>query len=301
MTATQVKAPRLSGQRSGRRQRPGRQQNVLRRVSFTGAVLLAVAVVLFPIYWIVLSAFTPTSTLFSASFNFLPTHWSLANFRVGFSVVPVGSEIWHTLVLGIVPAALALLVALPASYAFGRLRFAGRGPLLALVVFGGFLPVVASIIPLFELFRTLDIIGTWWALFLVYTGFEIGFTVWILSIFVSRIPVELEEAARLDGASEASVLRWVITPLLRPALASLFIVNFLWGWNQFLLPTVFSTSDATAPLVVGISSAADNPQLHSVVWGAEAAFGLVVLVPAAIVVLFFQRKIAEGITAGAVK
>lgn len=295
MTATQLKSGRLS------RQLFGRRQNVLRRVSFCGAVLLAMAVVLFPVYWVVLSAFTPNSALFSRSFNFLPTHWSLANFRAGFSVVPAGSEAWHSVVLAVVPAGLSLLVALPASYAFGRLRFAGRGPLLALVVFGGFLPIVASIIPLFELFQTLHIIGTWWALFLVYTGFEVGFTTWILSIFVSRIPVELEEAARVDGASEASVRRRVITPLLRPALVSLFIVNFLWGWNQFLLPTVFSTSNATAPLVVGITSAAENPQLHSVAWGAEAAFGLVVLVPAVVVVLIFQRKIAEGITAGAVK
>lgn len=296
MTVNQLELNRVS-----RRQRPGTRRRALRRVLFGVAVLLAMAVVLFPVYWIVVSAFTPTSTLFSLSFNFLPIQWSLANFRAGFSEVPVGSEAWHSVILAVVPAALALLVALPASYAFGRLRFAGRGPLLAVVVFGGFLPIVVSMIPLFELFQALHIIGTWWPLFLVYTGFELGFTVWILSIFVARIPIELEQAARLDGASEAGVLRWIIVPLLRPALVSLFIINFLWGWNQFLLPTVFSTSDATAPLVVGIFTAGENQQLHSVVWGSEAAFGLVSLVPAVAVVLIFQRKIAEGITAGAVK
>lgn len=281
--------------------RRGRRRALARRAGFAVCLTVAMVILLLPVYWIVLSAFTPTSVLFNSNFNFLPTHWSLANFRIGFSVVPVASYFWHSVVLASVPAVLAMLVALPAAYAFGRLRFVGRGTILGLVVFSGFLPIVVSIIPLFELFKTLHLIGTWWAMFLVYTAFQLGFTAWILSLFIARIPPELEEAARLDGASEREVLRWVISPLLRPALASLFIVNFLASWNQFLLPTVFSTTSSTAPLVVGISQASENPVLHSVVWGAQAAFGLLVVAPAIVVVLIFQRRISEGLTAGAVK
>ncbi len=119
------------------------------------------------------------------------------------------------MLLGVVPACLAMLVALPAAYAFGRLKFFGRGGILALIVFSGFLPIVASIIPLFELFKDLHIIGTWWALFLVYTGFLLGFTTWILSLFVARIPIEVEEAARPSIVSELehALLRFVIVPL----------------------------------------------------------------------------------------
>jgi ABC-type glycerol-3-phosphate transport system permease component len=273
----------------------------LRRSAFAGCVIVGIAVILFPVYWIVLSAFTPSSTLFNPGFDFLPAHWSLANFRLGFSVVPVWSYFAHSVILATVPSCLALLVALPASYAFGRLRFFGRGGILGLVVFSGFLPIVVSIIPLFELFKDLNIIGTWWVMFLVYTAFQLGFTTWIMSLFVARIPVELEEAAKLDGATANGIFRWVVVPLLRPALASLFIVNFVASWNQFLLPTVFSTSNGTSPLVLGIAQAAENPVLHSVVWGAEAAFGLVVVVPAILVVLVFQRRISEGLTAGALK
>ena len=279
----------------------GPSRIVVRKVLFAAAIVVGVAILMFPVYWIVLSAFTPEQILFSSHFNFLPLHWSLANFRTGFQVVPVGSYFLHSVVLGVVPACLAMLVALPAGYAFGRLKFFGRGGILALIVFSGFLPVVASIIPLFELFKDLHIIGTWWALFLVYTGFLLGFTTWILSLFVARIPIEVEEAARLDGANEPALLRFVIVPLLRPAIASLFIVDFLASWNQFLLPTIFSTSTSTSPLVLGISQASQNPQLHSVAWGPQAAFGLIVVVPAIIVVLIFQRRIAGGLTAGAVK
>jgi trehalose/maltose transport system permease protein len=274
---------------------------LLRRGAFAAGIVVGMVIVLFPVYWVVLSAFTPTATLFSRGFDFLPLHWSLSNFRIGFAVVPVWSYLWHSVLLSTVPPCLALLVAMPASYAFGRLKFAGRGSILGLVVFTGFLPIVVSIIPLFELFKALDLIGTWWVMFLVYTGFELGFTTWIMSLFVARIPFELEEAARLDGAHEWGVFRWVIAPLLRPALASLFIVNFLASWNQFLLPTVFSSGNGTAPLVLGISQASENPVLHSVVWGSEAAFGLLVLAPAVIVVLIFQRRISAGLTAGAVK
>lgn len=281
--------------------RQARTSTVVRRVAFVVCLAVGMAAVLFPVYWIVLSAFTPQSVLFSPHFDFLPFHFSLSNFQVGFKVVAVGSYFWHSVVLATVPTLLSLLVAIPAGYAFGRLRFVGQRAIIALIVFTGFLPIVVSIIPLFELFKAIHLIGTWWALFLVYTGFQLGFTTWILSLFVARIPAELEEAARLDGAGEAGVLRYVIAPLLRPALASLFIVNFLTSWNQFLLPTVFSTGANTTPLVSGISQASENPVLHSVVWGAQAAFGLVVLVPAVIVVIIFQRRISEGLTAGAVK
>lgn len=281
--------------------RPVRTSIVVRRAAFTVCLTVAMAVVLFPVYWIALSSFTPQTILFSRHFDFLPLHLSLSNFRVGFKVVPVGAYFWHSVVLSTVPTLLSLLVAIPAGYAFGRLKFVGQRAIIALIVFTGFLPIVVSIIPLFELFKALHLIGTWWALFLVYTGFQLGFTTWILSLFVARIPGELEEAARLDGAGEAGVLRYVIAPLLRPALASLFIVNFLTSWNQFLLPTVFSTGANTTPLVSGISQASENPVLHSVVWGAQAAFGLVVLVPAVIVVIIFQRRVSEGLTAGAIK
>ncbi len=246
---------------------------MVRKVLFVVTLVAAICVLMFPVYWIVLSAFTPEQTLFSPNFNFLPLHWSLANFKTGFDVVPVGSYFVHSVVLAIIPASLAILVSLPAGYAFGRMKFFARGTILVLVVFCGFLPIVASIIPLFELFKDMGIIGSWWALFLVYTGFELGFTTWILSLFVARIPVEVEEAARLDGASEPAMLRFVMVPLLRPAIASLFIVNFLASWNQFLLPTVFSTSSSTSPLVLGISQASENPTLHSVAWGPRPPSG----------------------------
>jgi trehalose/maltose transport system permease protein len=268
---------------------------------FGACFAIAIVVVLFPTYWIVISAITPQSVLFSPGFNFLPLHLTLANFREGFAVVPVLTYFWHSVVLATVPACLSSLVAVPAAYSFGRLRFFGRGPILGLVVFTGFLPIMCSVIPLFELFKYLDLIGTWWVMFTVYTAFELGFTTWILTLFVSRIPRELEEAARIDGARDREVFRWLIGPLLAPALASLFIVNFLAAWNQFLLPTIFSTGNSTAPLVLGIAQAAENPALQSVAWGAEAAFGLVVVVPAVLVVLIFQRRIAEGLTAGAIK
>lgn len=276
-------------------------RRVVRRSAFGICVAVALVVVLFPTYWVVLSAITPQGVLFSPGFDFLPTHFTLDNFREGFAVVPVLSYFWHSVVLATVPALLSAVVALPAAYAFGRLKFFGRGPILGLVVFSGFLPIMCSVIPLFELFKDLNLIGTWWVMFVVYTAFELGFTTWILTLFVSRIPVELEEAARIDGAKEREVFRWLVVPLLGPALASLTIVNFLASWNQFLLPTVFSTGNATTPLVLGIAQAAENPVLHSVVWGAEAAFGLVVVVPAVLVVLIFQRRIAEGLTAGAIK
>jgi ABC-type glycerol-3-phosphate transport system permease component len=138
-------------------------------------------------------------------------------------------------------------------------------------------------------------------LFLVYTAFQLGFSTWMLVVFISRIPRDLEDAARLDGASHLGILRWVIAPLVRPALASLFIVNFLASWNQFLLPSVFSTSGSTNPLVLGIAQAGIDPQYQSVVWGAEASFGLFVAIPPVLIVLFFQRRIVSGLTAGAVK
>jgi ABC-type glycerol-3-phosphate transport system permease component len=272
-----------------------------RQVAYAACLVVALLVILFPVYWIVLSAFTPQPVLFGPDFDFLPFHLTLANFQQDFDVVPVFSEFWHSILLAVVPATLAVAVALPAAYAFARMRFVGRSALLAVVVFTGFMPIVCSIIPLYELFKAAHLVGSWWSLLIVYTAFQLGFSTWILVVFISRIPQELEDAARLDGASQLGVLRWVIAPLLRPAVASLFIVNFLASWNQFLLPAVFSTDTSTTPLVMGIAQAGINPQYQTVVWGAEASFGLFVAIPPILIVLLFQRRIASGLTAGAVK
>jgi ABC-type glycerol-3-phosphate transport system permease component len=160
---------------------------------------------------------------------------------------------------------------------------------------------VATIIPLFQIFQRFNLVDSLRGLFILYVGFLLPTSIWIMTSFIRQIPLELEEAAQVDGANFPTILWRVVIPVLRPALATLFLINLITAWDEFFLPVIFSRSSATATLTLGITQAAVNPQYQSVAWGNEAAMGLVVIVPVFALAMIFQKQIVEGLMAGALK
>jgi ABC-type glycerol-3-phosphate transport system permease component len=272
-----------------------------------GKVGLYILVVLFalftlaPIYWIVLSAFTPISELFTTPLHYIPLHPSLDNFVTVSQVVPLAQQFMNSTIFALLSAFFSVVVCLLAAYGFARIRFPGSSLLFLGLLLSSYLPTIATIIPLFQMFQSLSLLDSIQGLVILMVSFLLPTSVWIMTSFVRQIPYELEEAAQVDGAHFLATLWQVVIPVLRPALATVFLINLVAAWQEFFLPLIFSRSSASATLTVGITQAAVNPQYQTVAWGNEAAMGLIVILPVFVLTLIFQKQIVEGLMAGSLK
>jgi len=288
-------APRAA--QSARRASP----TLRRLLLFYGPIVVFLLVTLAPIYWIVLSAFTPVNELFTVPLSYLPRHPSFANFLHVARVVPLAQEFANSALLAGSSSIVSVVVSMLAAYAFARIRFPGSGALLLALLLSGLLPSIATIIPLFQMFQSLNLLDSLQGLLILLVNLLLPTSVWLLTSFIRQIPIELEEAARVDGATFPTILWRIVIPVLRPVLATLFLINFITAWDEFFIPLIFSRSSATSTLTLGITQAAVDPQFQSVVWGNEAAMGLIVIAPVFILAIAFQKQIVEGLMAGALK
>jgi len=276
-------------------------REMLRPVLFYGPIALFLLITFAPIYWIILSAFTPVQELFTSPLRYIPLHPSFVNFQTVSQVVDLGRQGLNSVLLAVLSASISVVVCVLAAYAFARIRFPGSSFLFVGLLLSGFLPSIATIIPLFQTFQALNLVDSLQGLVILLVSFLLPTSVWLLTSFVRQIPIEMEEAAQVDGASFLTILWRIVIPMLRPALATLFLINLITAWDEFFLPLIFSRSNATATLTLGITQAAVNPQYQSVAWGNEAAMGLIVIAPVFILAMAFQKQIVEGLMAGALK
>jgi ABC-type glycerol-3-phosphate transport system permease component len=281
--------------------RPHLSWKVLGNVGLYILVVLFLLFTLLPIYWIVLSAFTPITELFTTPLNYFPAHPSLVNFQTVAQIVNLSQQFLNSTILSASSAVLSVAVCLLAAYAFARIRFPGSNLLFLGLLLSGYLPTIAMIIPLFQLFENLSLLDSLQGLVILLVSFLMPTSVWIMTSFVRQIPVELEEAAQIDGANFLQTLWHVIIPVLRPSIATLFLINLVASWQEFFFPLIFSRSDASATLTLGITQAAVNPVYQTVAWGNEAAMGMIVIAPIFLITLIFQKQIVEGLMAGSLK
>ncbi|HZR44250.1 MAG TPA: carbohydrate ABC transporter permease [Ktedonobacteraceae bacterium] len=276
-------------------------RKLLGKIAFYVVVAIFALITLAPIYWIVLSAFTPISELFTTPLNYFPVHPSLINFETVAQIVPLGDMFLNSVLLSVLSASFSVVVCLLAAYAFARIRFPGSNLLFLGLLLSGYLPTIAMIIPLFQMFENLNLLDSIQGLVILLVGFLLPTSVWIMTSFVRQIPIELEEAAQIDGANFLATLWHVIVPVLRPSIATLFLINLVTSWQEFFFPLIFSRSSASQTLTLGITLAAVNPIYQTVAWGNEAAMGLIVITPVFLVTLVFQKQIVEGLMAGSLK
>ena len=169
---------------------------------------------------------------------------------------------------------------------------------MTLILAISFFPAVAIIAPLFVQFSQLGLINTYWAAIIADTVFALPLTVWILVAFFKELPRDLEEAAKVDGATTLQAFRMVIVPLAAPGVFTAAILTFIFAWNEFLFANTFLFTPNTPPVTVVIPNFAT---VYTTDYGAQAAAAVVVTIPLVILVLIFQRRIVSGLTAGAVK
>ena len=260
-----------------------------------GLVLLAA---LFPFYYAILTSMKSGTALFHA--DYLPRHFSAANYADVLRRGHFPANVLNSVLVSVAVVAVSLLMAVTAAYALGRVRFRGRGLLLLTVLSVSMFPQIAVLSGLFEAVRAAGIYNTLWALVFTYVIFTLPFTVWVLTTFMRSLPLEIEEAAIMDGATPWVVVTKVFLPLLWPALVTTGLLAFIAAWNEFLfaLTFVLSNDKRTVPVAIALLSGATE---HETPWGIIMAASVIVTVPLVALVLVFQKKIVSGLTAGAVK
>lgn len=267
-------------------------------VLFYAAVAFIVVVSVFPFYYAILTSFKQGTDIFRISY--WPTSFSLENYQAVFSQGSFPRNLLNSVFVASVTVILALFLAVTAAFALSRVRFRGRGFLLMVILAVSMFPQIAVLSGLFELIRALGIYNTPWALIFSYTIFTLPFTVWVLTTFMRDLPIEIEEAAIVDGATPWVIITRVFMPLMWPALVTTGLLAFIGAWNEFLFALTFTSSNDTRTVPVAIALLSGGSQ-YEIPWGIIMAASVIVTVPLVILVLVFQRKIVSGLTAGGVK
>jgi ABC-type glycerol-3-phosphate transport system permease component len=266
-----------------------------RAIAFVTGLLLAAIV--FPMYWVVLSSFTPERSLFAAN-SLLPRTLTLDHYRALFGERDFWTPVRNSLIVAGSTTMLSVVLGAACAYALARLRFRGKPVMLAFVLAVSMFPQISIVSPLYLLLRALHLLNTYPGLVLPYLTFAMPLTIWLLVGFLRQLPPALEEAALIDGASRLRTLWQIILPVAWPGVATTAILTFLYSWNEFLFALSFTLGPERYTVPVAITLFRGQ---YEVPWGQILAAAVVATVPVAVVVLVAQRRIVAGLTSGAVK
>jgi multiple sugar transport system permease protein len=261
---------------------------------------VAVLVALFPFFWILRTAVTPTPEAFSLRPTLLPTSFTLEHVvRVIVSpTLPFGRYFLNSTLVSLGTTAMVLVAGSWGAYALARLEFKGRRAFGIGLLLIQLFPAVLLVIPLFVVFARVGLVNNLLGLVVAYTTFSLPFVTWLLRGYFLSIPRELEDAARIDGCSYLGVLFRVVLPMAAPGLAAVAALAFVNSWNEFFFAYVFINDDAKRVLAIGLSAYID--QFRTDYTGLFAMATLTTL-PVVVVFVVFQRFLVGGLTAGAVK
>lgn len=267
---------------------------------WTVAGIAIVLYSLFPLVWMLSLSAKPPSDIVSGTPKFLPTAWSLDNYKEVFSQSLFTRALINSIGIALIATVIAVIVAMFAAYAIARLDFRGKRLLLSLALGIAMFPQAALVGPLFNMWRGLGIYDTWLGLIIPYLTFALPLSIWTMSAFFRQIPWEMEQAAQVDGATAWQAFRKVIAPLAAPGVFTTAILTFFFCWNDFLFAISLTSTDAARTVPAALAFFQGASQFESAVPYIMAA-SVVVTIPVVILVLVFQRRIVAGLTSGAVK
>ena len=256
-------------------------------------------VTLIPILYAVSVSFSGQNSLLSADFSFIPKDFTLDNYME----VIFGEDIltWfkNTVFLAVATVSLSLLIAVPAAYCFSRRRFPGRKAILKCLVLLNSFPAILSMFAIYRLLRPMGLINHRVGLILVYTGTMAVFSLWNTKGYFDTIPVEIEEAAKIDGASDIQVVMKIVLPLAKPSIITTALQVLIYVWNEYIYATTFMTGESKYTLAAGLNSLQATEMTGS--WPVFAAASITVSIPVLIIFFMCQKYMTSGLTAGGVK
>ena len=267
-------------------------------------VFIAMVILVVPGAWVVLTAFRPNIEILARPAVWIPQKLILHNFQGIFGLLstqqglPVANYFINSLVISVTSTVVAIAVGMMGGYAFARYRFKGKGALFLGFMLSRTVPGVALSLPLFIIWARLGLIDTSWGLILVYMSINIPFTIWLTDGFFRQIPVDLSEAAQIDGCTRWQAFWRVEFPLARAGLASAAIFAFLTSWNEYALASQLTRTTASKTMPVGLM---DFTAQFTVDWAGMSAMAVLIIIPALVLTFIVQKHLIAGLTFGGVK
>jgi ABC-type glycerol-3-phosphate transport system permease component len=266
---------------------------------YAGFIIFTV-IVMVPVYWMVRSSLATSQDLIRLPLVHFPSP-TLRNFEMLATQVPLLLYIRNSLTFALGTTFVSLLVSFLAAYAFARINFRGSSIVLWILLLTMALPEVGTIVPLYQILRTLGLLDSVAGLTLILSSTLTPFTVWVLISFIKQVPYEVEEAAIIDGASLPRIFWHILLPVTLPGLVTMGLINFINAWNNLLFPLSFTTSPTSKTLSVAITEIYAGFSPYGKPWELIMTVGVVMTVPIVILVFLSQKAIIRGLTAGAIK
>ena len=271
-----------------------------RRARF-GLGAAAVAIVfwaLAPVVWIVSLSFKQGDDIDNR--QFWPTNWSLDNYRTVFQTHLFTSALRNSLGISLIATVISVALAVLAAYAVSRLHFPGKRWVLNGALAVSVFPAISIATPLFNLWRTIGLYDTWAGLVIPYLALTLPLAMWTMTSFFRQIPIDLEQAAQVDGATTWQAFRRILLPLAAPGVFTTAILAFFVAWNDFIFGITLTSTDNARPVPAALAFFSGASEFQQPT-AAIAAASVIVTIPVVVLVLLFQRRIVAGLTSGAVK
>lgn len=268
--------------------------NFARGIAILGLLALAV----FPFYWMIVTSLTPSADLFASKPKFWPSFGEAGVYAEAFQKIPVTQWLMNSFIVAAGTTVLSLAIALFPAYALSRFKFAGKG-VLGLALFATqMLPEAMLVVPLYAIFGQLSLLNTLTGLILANTAFTVPVVVMIIKGAIDGVPIEIEEAAHIDGCSQFGIVWRIILPLIAPTLAAAAVIAFFHGWNEYVFAQTLVSSESLRTASVGLAGFVGelSTPIHTVM-----SISIIYTVPAVVFYLFVQKYVVSGMTAGGVK
>lgn len=255
--------------------------------------------VVLPIYWMVITSFKTNPEIVNAQhITYFPETFTLENYQSLFRMLSYSTYLKNSIIVTLVTAIVIVFLSILGGYGLARFKFKGKGGVLIFFMLTQMIPCILVIIPLYIIFSRMGLINTKVSLFIYYVITNCPFCVVTMRSFFERIPYELEEAAYVDGCGRLETLWRVVLPVMFSGIVAVFVFAFIGAWNELIAGTIFLNTPDMWTIPVGLKSLIGK---YSVQWGALMAGGVLALLPTAIMFMFVQRYVVEGMTSGAVK
>jgi len=274
------------------------RRRTVARTFFDSVGMLILVVMLFPIYWMVSTAFKPGKEILSLTPVWFPSPVTFDNFRTAINVPFFWNDVVNSLTVVLSVVAISIALAFLAAVSVARFGFRGRTAFVVMVIAVQMVPLNALVIPMYLLLDKVGQVDTLLGVIAYYLAIVLPFMIWTLRGFVANVPVDLEEAAMVDGASRVGAFLRIVFPLVAPGLVATAIFGFIQAWNEYIIAYVLLSSSSKQTLTIWLASFTTQ---HGTDWGGLMAGATLTALPVVVFFLLVQRHVAGGLTAGAVK
>ena len=274
------------------------RRRTISRTFYDALALLIFAVMLFPIYWMVSTALKPGKEILSLTPVWFPSHVTFDNFRTAINVPFFWNDVANSLIVVLTVVAISIVLAFFAAVAVARFGFRGRTAFIVMIIAVQMVPLNALVIPVYLLLNQVGQVDSLLGVIAYYLAIVLPFMVWTLRGFVANVPVDLEEAAMVDGATRVGAFIRIVFPLVAPGLVATAIYGFIQAWNEYIIAYVLLSSNSKQTLTIWLASFTTQ---HGTDWGGLMAGATLTALPVVVFFLIVQRHVAGGLTAGAVK